>query len=277
MNYIIFSKDRACQLDLLLRSMYKYVPTSINIVYIYSSIDFENGYIKLINKYDHNYHLNWIKQTNFRENVLNIARTSVSHCLGFLTDDSIFIDKFDLSDKELYDILISEGCNAFSTRCGLNTIKQCHYADIYQKNINPQSLNPKTPSNMIKWIYKEHPWEYNYGRPISLDGNIHPREILLKMLETQTFWSNPRQLDDLSFADLDPYMMSYKHNILINVPVNLAFGGCADNYSHFYSYPLEELNQRFLDGEQIKSLPDNFKDQDLNMAHMEIPYEFEKL
>jgi hypothetical protein len=48
-NSIIFSKDRASQLHLLINSLYKNAPGifNLNVLYTFSNEDFEKGYEKL--------------------------------------------------------------------------------------------------------------------------------------------------------------------------------------------------------------------------------------
>ncbi len=51
MRVFIPSKDRVCQLDLLLRSMQENLPNinfNITILYTYSNEDYKNGYFKLM-------------------------------------------------------------------------------------------------------------------------------------------------------------------------------------------------------------------------------------
>ena len=64
---IIFSKDRAVQLDFQLTSLNRHSGGifDIYVLYEYSNPDFKNGYEKLISKYPS---LNWVQEKNFQEN-----------------------------------------------------------------------------------------------------------------------------------------------------------------------------------------------------------------
>ena len=73
MNIIVFSKDRALQLELFIRSFNKYVKNfnnyTINIIYTYSNSQFEAGYNKLILM---NYtNVKFIKEGDFKKDVIN--------------------------------------------------------------------------------------------------------------------------------------------------------------------------------------------------------------
>jgi hypothetical protein len=74
LNIIVFSKDRACQLELFLRSMKYYFKefyeSKINVLYTYSNDSFKNGYDKLIEIHNDD-NINYIKETtNFKNHVL---------------------------------------------------------------------------------------------------------------------------------------------------------------------------------------------------------------
>lgn len=87
-NMLIVSKDRALQLDLLLRSMadnFK-VPHITTIIYTYSDNLYKKGYDILINEYPH---LKFVKETNFREDVLNTLSRSFKYHTA-LCDDCVF-------------------------------------------------------------------------------------------------------------------------------------------------------------------------------------------
>ena len=78
MNIIIFSKDRACQLDLFLRSLKKYFKEfeelNFNILYTYSNDKFKIGYDKLFTIHNDS-NLNYIKETKkFKEHVAPVIK-----------------------------------------------------------------------------------------------------------------------------------------------------------------------------------------------------------
>ena len=81
MNIIVFSKDRAMQLELFIRSFNKYVKDFdkyiINIIYTYSNDNFKLGYDKLIGM---NYpNVNYIKETNFRSDLIRMINLEKKH------------------------------------------------------------------------------------------------------------------------------------------------------------------------------------------------------
>ncbi len=70
-NGIVFSKDRAAQLDLLLKSISKNAKDvfQLKVIYASSEISFEKGYEKLIDKHPE---VKWMKEsTNFKNDVMS--------------------------------------------------------------------------------------------------------------------------------------------------------------------------------------------------------------
>ena len=77
-NSIVFSKDRAAQLDLLLKSIEKNGKDvfQIKVIYASSEISFEKGYEKLIDKYPE---VKWMKESaNFKNDVMSAIENTES-------------------------------------------------------------------------------------------------------------------------------------------------------------------------------------------------------
>ena len=121
-NSIVFSKDRAAQLDLLLKSIGKNAKDifQLKVIYASSEISFEKGYEKLIDKYPE---VKWMKESsNFKEDVLSAIDNTESEYTCFFTDDDIVyrkINEEDLTSKLKED----KDAFCFSTRLGKNTVK----------------------------------------------------------------------------------------------------------------------------------------------------------
>ncbi len=265
---MVVSKDRACQLDALLQSIYKYAPNifNIDVVYKYSNSFYADGYAKLIRLPQHqHYDIKWIPENTFRDSVIQSVEESNSSCCALLTDDSIFFDFFPISDHMLSSIFETRNCKTFSPRCGFNTKQQCHWEPIFQKEIEPVWEN----NSLVMWDFTKHDYSTDYGRPVSLDGNINDRRTLLEMMKTND-WNWCGGLDGMNTGPLQPYMMSYKKSILTNIPVNSTHGSYATNWGKFYTFTFEELNQAFLDGKRININKMDFSN--VIGGHQEIEY-----
>lgn len=245
-NYIIHSKDRACQLDLLLQSIEKYGNDQIACAVIYKATTpaFDDGYNKLFENCSKSLLLARREQ-NFRDDTLDLLIYSPSRLFGFFTDDTVLFRPLRYTSNELYDLMVEQKCKSFSLRNGLNTELQCHYQPIYEKL---ELLYNK--DGIIKWDTSKYRYDRDFGRPMSIDGNFFTyNELVPTLIEFP--WKCPRTLDGVNTDYIRPYMMAFDHSIAVNLPLNLTAGGYADNWGHFYQYSLEELNQRFLDGQRI--------------------------
>ena len=69
LNIVCYSKNRACQLELLLRSMNKFWKHNhqINVLYTYTDDEYEKGYDILIDEYKN---INFVLEKNFKKDTL---------------------------------------------------------------------------------------------------------------------------------------------------------------------------------------------------------------
>ena len=96
LNVIIFSKDRAAQLDLLLRSMRRFFSfgphVDCRVLYRASDPAFATGYDMVRRK--HGSFAGFVRQRDFREDVLSLLNDR--RFTMFLVDDDVFIAPFSL-------------------------------------------------------------------------------------------------------------------------------------------------------------------------------------
>ena len=268
-NYIIYSKDRACQLDLLLRSIDKFADGKIGCTVLCktSNSDFVEGYKKLSkNKYRCLKSL--IPEMNYRYDTLLLIKDNQSELFGFFTDDTVLYRPFEIDTDEIYQTMKDNKCYSFSLRSGLNITEQCHYRQ--EGYIKPEYIYNK--DNLLIWDTTKHSYGTNNGRPMSIDGNFFTYEELYKTLTKYDF-KCPRTLDGIDTFYIRPNMMSFKESIAVNLPVNLsADGNIPDNFSHFYHFSLESLNKQFLEGKVIDL--DNLDFSNIHMSHHELEFKF---
>jgi hypothetical protein len=81
-NAIIFSKDRASQLHLLLNSIHKNASYifNLNVLYTFSNQEFEKGYelLKEICK-TNLWNVNFVKETGFKEDVVSLLKSDYKY------------------------------------------------------------------------------------------------------------------------------------------------------------------------------------------------------
>jgi hypothetical protein len=259
MNIVIFSKDRAAQLDLLIQSIYKFVfDPNIFVIYKHSEKKYQAAYDILFKKY---IDVIFIREICIKDELIDLTY-SLDGATCLCTDDSVFFRE--LPNINYEQLLIDNDCNSFSTRSGLNTSQQCHWKPIFQKPIN----NLSTDVNFLKWKWAEHDYSTDYGRPMSIDGNIFLSSKLYKILK-ETTWDNPRNLDAIMHADFGEYIMSCNHSVLTCIPWNLVAPGYADNYGLFHKHHQSDINNNYLNGQTIQL--DKLDFSNVYSSHIEIP------
>lgn len=263
MQAIIVSKDRACQLDALLQSIVKYAPQlQPYIIYTASSPKYLDAYRIVQAEY------NWCHfylEDGFKNTIMQALTENNSKCVCLLTDDSIFYNNLLYTDNSLNEMFQRTKCWTFSPRCGLNTQQQCHWMPIFQEPIEIIYQE----DNMMMWNFTKHSYSNDYGRPVSLDGNINSREKLVPQMSVEN-WNWCGGLDGICTEPFLPYMSSYKHSILTNIPVNSTHGNKTDNWGKFVNQSFEELNNKFLSGLRV-----NIEKMDFSHViggHQEIEY-----
>lgn len=233
MNVLVFSKDRACQLDLFLRSVKKFWNSGqlINIIYTFSNSDFEHGYNNLIYAYK-DYNLNFIYETNFKENILSCIEDDL---IVFFMDDNVFKNPFSNDCKEMKIFKNSDFIACLSLR--LNP----HMNFCYPKQCT------MTPVCKQTWKWRLEQYDFNY--PMSLDGHVFKTSDIFSLLRDLNY-DSPNILE--SQLAMNPikkeYMMCFEDNIIFNIPMNRVqkvFMNQSGNIS------LEFLNTKWLAGQRI--------------------------
>lgn len=240
---VIFSKDRACQLDALLRSMDQFVKIEHrrNVLYTYSTNDFGHAYRKVSADYPG---VNFFKEVSFKYDLLNIlesAKHERRHIL-FLVDDIIFTRVY-AGGENIEAFNSNENILTISLRLGEN-ITYCQVRNI---NTVPHDFSQ---SNTWCWE-KAHIGYWNY--PMSVDGHIFRATDIVNLIESLDF-SNPSTLEatlacnainkPLMIAEQEPFMVNLALNHVQDVLINPSGDISAD-----------QLNRKYLNGEKIDIRP----------------------
>jgi len=175
LHLIIFSKDRACQLDLLLRSItfrFSYLPSRISILYTWSDEKFQKGYEKLQEK-GHISRIEWIRERDFATDLSRlVGQMNREDYVLFLVDDNVFYKPCDISTllpvfspKHLF----------ISLRCSRSFVR-----------FKPPVFKTQHPYLEWKWNYaKKDRTKWNY--PFSVDGHIFHVAHMQKVLKAIQF------------------------------------------------------------------------------------------
>ncbi len=264
-NAIIFSFDRAMQLHLLLESINKNAKGifNINVLYRCSNEEFKKSYDLLKSRFSE---INWVEETNFKEQTLKMMETNLElTCFG--VDDDVFFRE--LNEGDIIECMKNEDTICFTPRQGLNT-NVC-----YSMSCENIILPDKEDEKFIWWDRTKRYADAGYG--LSLDFHIFRTKEIKKMVKN-TIFSNPNTLEGglQMFDDNFPKdtLVAYKQSVLVGVPINIVQNVCPNRKGEQYGISTKELNDKYLNNEIIDYKRIDFSD--INSAHCELKYKFKE-
>jgi len=261
---IIFSKNRASQLNLLLESIElnaSHLFDTINVVYK-ADEDYVSGYELLKPKFPS---VIFNLERNFRSDVITLISEDTEFTT-FLVDDVVIYDKITES-KELILSSIHDKVCCFSLRLGLN----CEYS--HPANLSYKIKNYGLLNGMITFQHRiQGPGDFSY--PLSTDGHIYKTEKLRDMLLMIPF-TNPNSLEanlQRVIGSVPELMVSFEKSKLVSIPANLVNDSFKNRHGLQYYFSEKELNDRYLKNETIDLAAMDFTK--INGPHKEIEYKF---
>lgn len=253
---VVFSRDRAMQLDAFLHSVNLHAPDLFDelvVLYRPTSGRYVAAYAELRRTWSH---VRWLAETSFKSDLLGVL--GQERLLVFHTDDDVFfrdVDRFELHDDEV----------CFTLRLGLNTT-YCYPLDIVEKLRGLSSGGGR-----IVW-----PWECqgpgSYGYPLALNGHVLRQDEARGWLERADY-TTPNELEaslQQFLPETRPLMASFVHSRVVSIPANIVNETYTNRHGGLYG--VAELNDRFLSGERIDVRAMTF--DGVNACHAEIPYVF---
>lgn len=173
---IIFSMDRPLQLNALLESYFEFCdnPEPLVVLFKSSSGKFDKGYDDVIYIFEKTHQVTFIRENDFKDDLLNILKTTKTYFLFFLVDDNLFLSNFNLNDYYQYC-----NFNIFSMRMGKNIIYS------YTHDLTLDLPKFKNLNGFLSWKWQNGGYEWGY--PFSVDGNIYITEMVLKMAKSINF------------------------------------------------------------------------------------------
>lgn len=276
----IFSKDRACQLEQLLRSLEKNAAPierfNIAVLFDSSSSSFNEGYQIIAKQYPSVRLIRQNTNTSISLQVKQIVQAAKETFICFMVDDNILIRTFSLNDPQF---LLFEADKTISY-LGLRFSPEICYSQTFRTVVPPPAIDC---SGRFQWRYplnrfqkalaKRGFYREKYFRhwsfPLALDGNITRREHLAKVFDKikelktvgeieREFWKHPPSGD---------FGICYPKARLINTPLNRVDTDVAD-WPHANISP-EMLNTQFIQGKRLDfSWLENLL---INSSHIEVP------
>lgn len=267
---VIFSKDRPLQLHATLESFKTNVtgvmPQDVFIILKASDTVFEKHYRKV--KFEFNEYI-FIRETNFKQDLLSIvANPYYSHVL-FSVDDNIFALPVAVSDvmKATYENRTAIG---FSLRLGTN-ISFCHPLNRNQTVPTYREIN----SEAITWNWKDG--ESDFGYPLELSSSVY-RTSLMKNLCQKLEYHNPNTLEDQlnryknNLYTNVPWLISFKTSRCFCIPMNLTQHEYTNRHSKDTKYSITSLLEIYKRGQKMNVV--ELYGQIHNSPHVEIKYSF---
>ena len=226
MNIIIFSKNRACQLELLLRSMATYMPSEKVIVLYTHDPEFKAAYTKLMKMYPA---IQFVLETNMKNQI--IAAMKGRYTL-FLVDDDVMIRKFPKKSTEFSEFKTNDRILSFNIGLGRN------YDYDFLKNRHVPI--PEFKNGTWEWQKYRHDW----GFPMGIGLDIYRTHDLLPVIKSINFTSI-HDLERGIRGKIDkPLMIGFKKAKIINIPSNRVTSSLhrTGNISPAF------LNEKFMNG-----------------------------
>lgn len=276
---IIFSKDRALQLDLLLNSIYRNFPETVNdtrVIWTASSDRFELAYNQL--QQDHP-KIIFKKQTpDFFYDLYQNVCVAHNKYICLFTDDDIVYKKVKF-DSDVTSLLDDNSFVCYSLRLGHNIV----HRDIYNEKHEVITVNDVLPTiyeynNMTIWNRIAIPYGGYWNYAFSVDGHIFRKPDLMRITELLVHWSkieklaqNPNQLEaTLQRFDHDygAMMLCNEYSSIVNSPNNRVQNLFENRHGDHYSFSQEHCNNLYLIGNRIKF--DKIEFGEISKAHQEL-------
>ena len=268
---IIFSKNRACQLHLLLESLeknYKDLFDVIFVIYTYTEKDYFNGYNKLIEKFPK---VSFIVENNFFKDTMKLVSESSFEYTTFMVDDNVFYRELPINRKEIFNLFKNKNkpISCFSLRLGLN----CNYS--HPANLSYSIGNYEDVGDFIKVNINEQKVDFAY--PLSVDGHIFKSDLINSCLGSIGLFSNPNTLESkLQYLlnRIDKNMCFLKESVLVGIPNNIVNNTHNNRRGLKFYFSEKELNIKYNNGEIINLESLDFSN--INGPHKEIEYKLKK-
>lgn len=265
---LIFSKDRAMQLDATLRSFYMHCSDAhlldLKVIYKTSNTAHEKQYEDLKKHYGN---VLFIKEDGFKEQVLSVIR-KYTYVL-FLVDDNIFLRNFSISDLTNN---LNENKNAigFSLRLGVNTV-YC-YA-LHSSQAPPKFTNVTSDILKYDWTLAE----LDFGYPLEVSSSLYRVKEIYPLL-VQLQFRNPNTLEDQlaankhTYIKTRPILLCGKLSLTFCAPLNIVQDVCHNRAGSDNCYTSNTLASKFEEGYRINI--DNYNNFITNSCHQEVPLDF---
>ena len=286
---IIFSKDRALQLDLALKTIKQNFKLCDDLIVIYKTSEqqYEDSYEILRGEHSD---VSFLEQSSsIFFDIMTTINEAKSDYICFFTDDNIVYRKVDIGENHIISLfsLVDPsgdpvGCSCLSLRVGLNTSKRDMGNGLVNDAIPPLfSLSP-----FYVWGFTTIPPGGYWAYPLSVDGHIFKKETILDFcieLEAlnryyeqrgspEKYWKQtPNEFESKLqrfYFDLPNAMGALEASCVVNSPNNKVQSHMPNKFGDDFGYTATDLNNHYKSGKRLNI--DNINFDDIVCPHQEI-------
>lgn len=176
---VIFSKDRAMQLDGFLVSYFANVAHYGKVIVLYhtSSAEHEQSYTDLRKIYQ-DQPVEFVKETNFREQLINSLKNTPEDLVMFYVDDMLFSQKVDYHWFKDIDPLEDIVC--------LSRGKDLVYSTVLVKELKVPQIKP-LKENLYRFKWNEIDEFSDWTYPLGVSGYMFSKPEIVAMMEVTPF------------------------------------------------------------------------------------------
>lgn len=264
---LIFSKDRALQLDATLRSLLLHCrdAESMNIRVLYTTTQslYTEQYIQLEKEYHEYPFIQFICEQDFRSDVLALL-APFEHVL-FLVDDNIFVHDFYLQNS-IGMLTIHGDALACSLRLGKNTT-YCYPMNVSQGL--PDFEQVQNGMLKFRWTKGEH----DFGYPLEVSSSAYRVDDIVPFI-ARLHYRNPNTLEAFMninkpvFQEDKPSLICYEESVTFCAPVNIVQTVRPNRTSKNIDYSPSQLAELFAKGYRVDI--DSYSNFIPNACHQEV-------
>jgi hypothetical protein len=243
---IIFSKDRAMQLDALLESYALHCAdpalAELYVLFAASTPAHLGRYEALQRRHPH---VRFVQEAHFRKQLVTLA--NAADFLFFLVDDSLFYRGFSLA--EAIGLLRAEPLAlGYSFRLGRNTVS-CYTLGIAQSL--PAGVRPCAGALCFPWAGAEG----DFGYPLEVSSSLYRARDVAELLRKGPY-ANPNRLEEWLAANLDavahrPLLLCPETSVAFSNPVNRVQAVFDNRITELPGHTADALAQAFDQGLRV--------------------------
>jgi hypothetical protein len=266
-SMLVFSKDRALQLEVMLRTFYQCCADAelaeVNIIYATSTERHALQYVAVSEAYPQ---ARFRPERNFREDTIHFARRG-SYLL-FAVDDAVFVGRFHL--QEGVRVLAEHPeLIGFSFRLGSNIT--AHYPTGTAQE--PPSVVPLRAGLLqADWTSSAQYFAY----PLEVSSSLFRTADIMPLLEQQPY-DHPNTLESMlngckhAHTTAQPTLAFYEKSVAFCIPLNVVQDRFDNRHATSQNWSVEALAARFARGERL--FPNGLIGLVPVSCHQEVPVE----